>query len=340
MDEIKPKKRGRPKLTPEKVIMNKLGVGGLITDESLSVIIFGKGGLTKNYRIDEFSIKVNDKKVFTADTLDILDAVTHKMSEWWRREIKEGRVPEDFEIKSIREFISLAEYCNAREFPEEGFDTVVISDREIRQSAHKPYWNKDYIRKTIENIGRWTVKGMIPYRFAEDGLINIPCTGGLAEVFVASEKEPYSKYRSKRKLKGKFGKGKEENVYIVRFIGHWGTALAASVANRKVKVFPERFYKKLSANAKILWRALVAKEHINPVHLNIYQIARIFGWKEEVENIRERKGRIEKILKELKYLWFIDHFRRDDEEDDNPIHWHIWKRKNWFFEPKNIKEAN
>ncbi|MCK4827272.1 hypothetical protein KA005_66695 [bacterium] len=332
--------RGRPKLSPEKAIMQKVDAGGLTTEERLPIIIFGLGGLTKNYRIDDFSRKVNDKKVFTADTLDVLDAVTHKMSNWWRKEIKEGRIPEDFRIGNVEEFMGIVKYCDTEETPDEGFNTVIISDGQIRRSIYKPKWSKSYIQKTIENIGSWTMKGLLPYRFAEDGLVNIPWTGGLAEIGVASKLEQYSRYRSKRKLRGKFGKDAEENVYIVRFIGRWGITYAASVANRKVIVFPERFYRGLSANARIIWRAFCGKEYINPVVININQIAKILDWKEEVVSVRQRVIWIEKIFKELESYWFIERFARHDEKDNNPIHWHIWKRRNWFFKPKQIKEVN
>jgi hypothetical protein len=136
-------------------------------------------------------------------------------------------------------------------------------------------------------------------------------------------------------LRGRYGRGEEENVYIVRFIGRWGIAHALNVHNRKVIVMPERFYTRLSASQKILWRAISGKD-INPVILNTLQIARVLGWKEEVVNTRDRVRKIERILTGFKEEWFVDDFSRDVDDKGAIVFWYIWKRKDRFQEPKLI----
>lgn len=332
-EERKLKIKGRP--TKARALVRKVDAGGLTAERGLPIILFGLGGFTKKYKVEKLSRKVDDEKVFTSDTLDVLDAVNLKLSQWWRDKIKEGQIPEMDEIESVREFMGIVNYCDSIEYPKKDFFTAVISGGEIRSLIYRPHWSKSYIRKTIKNIGRWSLDGDVPVYSREDNWIYVPHTGGFAEVTVANEGKQYHTYRSGRKLRGKYGKGKEENVYIVRFIGRWGIAHALNVHNRKVIVMPERFYIKLSASQKILWRAISGKD-INPVILNILQIARILGWQEEVVSPRDRVRKIEKILTGFKEEWFVDDFSRDVDDKEGVVFWYILKRKDWFQDPKLI----
>jgi hypothetical protein len=63
------------------VVMKLIKEGGIATDRRMPIILFGFGGATKNYKITEVSRRVNNERIFTSQTLDILDAVSHKATE-------------------------------------------------------------------------------------------------------------------------------------------------------------------------------------------------------------------------------------------------------------------
>lgn len=86
-EERKLKIKGRP--TKARALVCKVDAGGLTAERGLPIILFGLGGFTKKYKVKKLSHKVGGEKVFTADTLDVLDAVNFKLSQWWRDKIKE-----------------------------------------------------------------------------------------------------------------------------------------------------------------------------------------------------------------------------------------------------------
>lgn len=331
------------KPTKEETILFMSKAGGLATEERLPIIIFGLGGEVKNYRIDNISRTVNEKKVFTSATLDLLDAVTHKMTKWWREALEKGNVPDKFEVSTIEQFMALVRRSDSikfMEFIDEEFAAVAISDGEIRDCLGKPHWSSCLIKGKIKNIGRWSLDGEVPVFSAEDGWINVPLTGGFAEVLVASEEERYFKYRSDRLLRGEFGKGREENVYVVRFIGTWGTAYALSVFNRNVRLFPKRFYTDLSKNAKMLFRAVCGKEGLDVTFINIIQIAKILDWRLPLTNISQRISIAQGIWKELYTHGFIIKESLKRYKDKEEAFWCIKRRKDWFNPPKELDGAN
>lgn len=329
-------KKGKVKKSKQERIDSMVKAGGIVTEERLPYIIFGLGGVVKDYEIKSISRRVNDKKVFTSDTLDILDAVAHKLYISYIKEIKETEVSKELNIRTIEEFTLFEEHFSKKCFikrPDKRMNIIIISDEEIRKFIGKSRYSGDQIRERTKNLGRITLEGTLPIFFGKDGWTNVSVTGGFAEVWVASEKEEYFRFRSKRKLRGE-GKGREENVYIVRFIGSWGTAYLFNVLNRRVTIFPPRFYRQLSANAKMLFRAICGK----PVSIiNIHQISKILDWEEEVVNISKRVIAIEKLWAELRQEGFINKPKKYERE--GVIFWRVERRKDWFNLPKQLEKV-
>lgn len=320
------------KETQDDIVMELIKKGGIATDRRMPIILFGFGGVTKNYKITEVSRKVNNERVFTSQTLDILDAVSHKATEWWRDGIEKDSIPEQFELRSIEDVIALSkEKCIETSEPD--FATVIISDGEIRGFIKKNL-SASQIKKSIKNIGRFTLEGEAPLFLKGDGWINLPLTGGFAEVWVASEEKRYHKYRSTRKLRGMDGEHKEENVYIIRFIGTWGLCYMLNLFNRRVRVFPPRFYSDLSADAKMLFRAICGKEDLEFTFINIIQITKIFDWKAQTtkRNIYRRILRIESLFNELYKNGFLTSYQKYGRREKT--YWKVQVRKNWFNPPR------
>lgn len=337
---VKKMKGGKYGLSKEETMESMVKAGGIVTEERMPYIIFGLGGVVKSYEIKKISRTVNGKKIFTSDTLDILDAVAHKVYQRYQKKIKQLRAAGEstkVELRNVEELIALAESYNKKKFiksPKRHFSTVVISEGEIRKFVNKPNYSTSQITERVKNIGHFTLEGTVPIFCGRDGWINVPVTGGFAEVWIAKEEERYFKYRSKRKLRGK-GKGREENVFIIRFIGTWGTAYMLNILNNYVTVFPPRFYKDLSASAKTMFRAICGK---GVSIINIHQINKIFDWEEPMKNVPQRIIRIEKIWKELYKHGFIKKFTRYKKEDGT-IYWRVERRKNWFNPPRQIEKT-
>jgi hypothetical protein len=322
------------KETQDDVVMKLIKKGGIVTDRRMPIILFGFGGATKNYKITEVSRRVNNQRVFTSQTLDILDAVSHKATEWWRDAIEKDSIPECFELNGIEEVFALSKE-KFIETSEPDFATVIISDGEIRGFIKKNL-SASQIKKSIKNIGRFTLEGEAPLLFKSGRWINLPLTGGFAEVWVASEEKRYHKYRSTRKLRGKYGEHKEENVYIIRFIGTWGLCYMLNLFNRKVRVFPPRFYSDLSADAKMLFRAICGKEDLEFTFINIIQIVKIFDWKAQTtkRNIYRRILRIESLFNELYKNGFLTNYQKYGKREKT--YWKVQVRKNWFNPPRKL----
>ena len=170
----------KPEKTQDDIVMELIKKGGIATDRRMPIILFGFGGVTKNYKITEVSRRVNNERVFTSQTLDFLDAVSHKATEWWREAIEKDSIPEQLELKSIEDVIALSKEKSI-ETSEPDFATVIISDGEIRGFIKKNL-SASQIKKSIKNIGRFTLEGEAPLFFKGDGWINLPLTGGFAEV--------------------------------------------------------------------------------------------------------------------------------------------------------------
>ena len=318
--------------TQDDKVMKLIKEGGIATDRRMPIILFGFGGATKNYKITEVSRRVNNERVFTSQTLDILDAVSHKATEWWREAIEDNSIPEQFELRSIEDVIALSKEKSI-ETSEPDFSTVIISDGEIRGFIKKNL-SASQIKKSIKNIGRFTLEGEAPLLFKEGRWINLPLTGGFAEVWIASEEKRYHKYRSTRKLRGKYGEHKEENVYIIRFIGTWGLCYMLNLFNRRVRVFPPRFYSDLSADAKMLFRAICGKEDLEYTFINFIQITKIFDWKAHTtkRNIYRRILRIESLFNELYKNGFLTNCQKYGKREKT--YWKVQVRKNWFNPPR------
>ena len=226
---VKKMKGGKYGLSKQETIELMVKAGGIATEERMPYIIFGLGGVVKSYEIKKISRTVNGKKVFTSDTLDILDAIAHKAYTLYqkkRKQLRDAGEPTKVELKNVEELVGLAEHYDKKKFIKSAkhhFSTIVISEVEIRKFVNKPNYSTSQITERVKNIGHFTLEGTVPIFCGKDGWINVPVTGGFAEVWIAKEEERYFKYRSKRKLRGK-GKGREENVFIIRFIGTWGTA--------------------------------------------------------------------------------------------------------------------
>jgi len=335
---VKKMKGGKYGLTKSETIQSMVNAGGTVSEERMPYIIFGLGGVVKSYEIKKISRTVNGKKVFTSDTLDILDAVAHKVYQSYQKSIEKNKKPVCKELESVEELVGFAEFCDKEKFikfPDQEFNTVVISEGEIRKFVNKPNYSTSQITERVKNIGHFTLEGTVPIFCGKDGWINVPVIGGFAEVWIAKEEERYFKYRSKRKLRGRFGKGREENVFIIRFIGSWGLAYVLNILSNNVTVFPPRFYKDLSANERMMFRAICGK---GVSIINIHQINKIFDWEEPMKNVPQRIIRIEKIWKNLYKHGFIKKFT--GYKKDGTIYWRVERRKNWFNPPRQIKETD
>ena len=307
--------------------------GGLVTDREWPIYLFG---LTRDEHEDWFIRKVCGHDL-NAITLDMLNAVTHKMSEWWTDELEEtGKMPRKLNQTEFDELWRISD----------GAIEVIIRESEIRKFLKKNY-PKEFIYKHMKRIGHISLEGRAPVAWRQDRFGQYHWTicevaGGFADVICVTDPpfdvpERFCGLRLPLRKKGRW-KGTEEDVYVVRFIGTWGKAFAASVLNQRVKMMPERFYKYLSPTAKLLCRVITGTNY-SPITLDIVQCAEILSWKPEKMNIPLKAILIEKALKELVRYFLVDKIS-DRKGKGESTCWTIWKRKNWFYLPEPEKQSD
>jgi hypothetical protein len=304
--------------------------GGLVTDREWPVYLFG---LTRDENEDWFIRKVYGYDL-NAITLDMLNAVTHKLSEWWRDELDEtGTMPQPLTKEEFDDVLI------------DGAIQIIIRESEIRQFLKRPNYSKKFIHDHMDSIGTIALKGIAPtqWSFKGDegkyGWKNKPVTGGFAEVICVNDPEHRDNEKHQRRRlppreKGRW-KDTEEYVYVVRFIGEWGKSFAASVLNKRIKMMPERFYRYLSPTAKMLFRVIGGTDY-SPITLTLDQCSKILGWKPETTNMTLRITLISRALEGLVKYYFVSSFKSEPKGKPT-THWVIWKKKNWFYPPE-LKE--
>ncbi|TET68094.1 MAG: hypothetical protein E3J56_11820 [Candidatus Aminicenantes bacterium] len=144
----------KKKKKPDGSIKAMVKTGGLVTDREWPIYLFG---LTKKEGEDWLIRKVGGYDL-SAMTLDMLNAVTHKMSEWWKDELEEtGEMPPKL---------------NRAEFDElwlssDGAIEVFIKESEIRKFLKKNY-PKEFIYKHMKRIGHISLEGRAPVDWRQD----------------------------------------------------------------------------------------------------------------------------------------------------------------------------
>lgn len=307
--------------------------GGLVTDREWPIYLFG---LTRDEHEDWFIRKVCGHDL-NAITLDMLNAVTHKLSEWWREELEEtGELPRPLNKEEFENVLI------------DGAIQIIIRESEIKKFLKRPNYSKKFICDHMERIGTIALKGIAPtqWSFKGDegkyGWKNKPITGGFAEVICVNDPEYRDNEKYQRKLlpprkKGRW-KGKEEYVYVVRFIGTWGKSFAASVLNQRIKMMPERFYKYLSPTAKMLCRVVVGTNY-SPITLTLDQCSKILSWKDAKRDATLKRTLITRALEGLVKYYFISSFK-PEPEGKQTAQWVIFKKKNWFYPPELEKRSD
>ena len=321
------------KKKPDSSIKAMVKAGGLVTDREWPIYLFG---LTRDEGEDWLIRKVGGYDL-NAIMLDMLNAVTHKLSEWWREQLDEtGTMPKPLTKEEFDDIWLQGD----------GAIEVFIRESEIREFLKKDY-PKEFIYKHMKNIGHISLEGNAPVDWKQDHLGQYrwtmrPVTGGFADVICVTDPpfevpERFQGLRLPPRKKGRW-KGTEEDLYVVRFIGTWGKAFTASVLNRRVKMMPERFYQHLSPTAKMLFRVLSGTTY-SPVTLDIVQCAKILSWKPEKMNIPLKAILVERAWKELMRYFLVD--KISDRKGKRELTcWTIWKRANWFYLPEPEKQSD
>lgn len=319
-----------------KRIMAMVKRGGLVTDRLWPIYLFG---LTREENEDWFIRKVFGHDL-NAITLDMLNAITHKLSEWWLDELEEkGTLPQKL---TAQEFKELWNECD-------GSIEVYIKESEIRKFLKKDY-PKEFIYKHMKRVGHISLEGRAPVEWKRDQRDPMgrfrwtvcEVTGGFADVIClrdppSAETKKFQKYRLPVREKGRW-KGTEEDLYVVRFIGTWGRGFALHILNQRIKMLPERFYRYLSPTAKMLCR-IVTGTNYSPITLTLDQILKMLGWKGELTNMSLRKTLITRAWEQLEKYYFIKTFKSEPENKPT-THWVIWKRGGWFYEPEPTKQSD
>lgn len=303
--------------------------GGLVTDKEWPIYLFGLtgGGGWLIEKVHGFELN--------PITLDMLNVVTHKLSEWWREEFLEtGKMPKPLTQKEFDEI------------KERGAIEIIIRDSEIKRHLKKDY-SKDFIYKHIKKIGTIALEGKAPVKWERDSYSGNyhwalrEITGGFAEVICVNDPDPFvdERYRPLRpppRKKGRW-KGIEENVYVVRLIGTWGLAFAGAVLNQRVRMLPEKFYRFLSLTEKMIFRVISGTRY-SPVTFDVIQCAKMLGWKTKKINVSLKGLLISRALDNLVKYQFINSFKKEGRKDST--RWTIWKRRGWFFPLESKQQSD
>ena len=299
--------------------------GGIITDKEMPIALLGISG------VEQYGIKKVYGNILNAITLDFLNMVTHKARELWLSRIDRdneteitGRILEEIwaDIPNMFNMITISEY-EIKEFFEKKF--------------RKKYGDSGLIYKHMKNIGTISLDGLIPIRYEKDGekcWQYLDVTGGFAEVHCTTDDNLPEWYKKFREIieKGKF-KGEGKRIFIVRFIGTWGFNFVLNILNDRLRIFPPRFYKNLSPNARQLFRMISARKNKRGV-FTIQQLRKLFKWVGDWDNISDQISKIEKIWEELKASenCFINWFNRKNEGEETK--WSYERNESWFYLPK------
>jgi len=299
--------------------------GGVITDKEMPIALLGICG------VEKYGIKRIYGDILNAVTLDFLNMVTHKAREHWLSRIDRSNETEI--TGGILEEI-WADVPNM-------FNMIIISEYEIRKffkkKFNKIYGNSALIYRHMKNIGTISLDGLIPVQYEKDGekcWHHLDVTGGFAEVHCTTDDNLPEWYKKYRKIidKGKL-KGEEKRIFIVRFIGTWGFNFVLNVLNDRVRIFPPRFYKNLSPNARQLFRMISARKNKRGT-FTLLQLRKLFKWAGDWGNTLDQISKIEEIWKELKVSEnrFINWFNRKNEGEG--IEWSYERNESWFYLPK------
>lgn len=303
--------------------------GGIVTDKEMPIALLGISG------VEQYGIKKVYGNILNAVTLDFLNMVTHRARERWMTQI-------DIDGGEIT-WTMLEEIW--AEIPNM-FNMIIISEYEIRKffekKFRKKYGDSALIYKHMKNIGSISLDGLIPVRYERDGQKcwhHLDVTGGFAEVHCTTDDNLPEWYEKFREIidKGKL-KGEEKRIFIVRFIGTWGLNYVLNVINDRVRIFPPRFYKNLSPNARQLFRMISARKNKRGT-FTLQQLHKLFKWVGDWGNILKQISDIEKIWGELKSSEnrFIHWFNRKNEGEE--IEWSYERNEGWFYLQKGEKNV-
>jgi hypothetical protein len=189
----------------------------------------------------------------------------------------------------------------------------------------------------MKNIGKIWLEGSIPVIRVDGEWSSMDLTGGFAEVVCTTDKKipewakDYCSFISRG-----FFKGKEKRIYIVRFLGTWGFNFVLNILNDRLRVFPSRFYRNLSPNARQLFRVIAGRPYDRGT-FTLKELQELFGWKDDWGNLSNQISEIEKPWDELKAernFFVIWSERRGKGE---ATEWTYERRKSWFILPKKMK---
>lgn len=312
---------------PAAVIARKAELGGVASENLTAELLYGP---TKKFKVSgDLRIRMDGKRIVNADTWDTLDVLAHKITQMWIEDLKkQGIVP-------LREKFSEGELQLLLSQTEIPTFVIVSFEEHKRLLGQMASSSRARIIKQTKSVGNLHYEGNLSFPTKDHGRVSFYVNGSFADIYIPEDEESWDWVRSSPQFAAQADKLEKGGGYIINLTGHiWGMLFFLNALNRNIRMLPPRFYKELSASAKLLFRLTLAKAQ-GRVDLN--QIVKVMGWDPEVtpDGLRKRLNEIQKTWTELVEHGFIKKVPEAVEER-GLLTWHFERVVNWFEDQKTL----
>jgi hypothetical protein len=311
----------------EGIVLRKIEAGGVASENLTAELLFGE---SKKFKVSgDLRIRMDGKRIVNADTWDTLDVLAHKITQMWIEDLKkQGIVPlrEEFSEGELQFFLSQTEIPTF----------VVISFEEHKRLlGQMASSSRARVTKQIKSVGNLHYEGNLSFPTKDHGRVSFYVNGSFADIYIPEDEESWDWVRSSPQFAAQAEKLEKGGGYIINLTGHiWGMLFFLNTLNRNIRMLPQRFYKELSASAKLLFRLTLVKAQ-GRVDLN--QIVKVMGWDPEVtrEGLRLRLKEVQETWIELVEHGFIKETPVPVAEEGILV-WHYERVPKWFDDQKTL----
>ena len=312
----------------EAVMIKKADAGGVPTEYMIAELLFGR---SDKYKVDgDVLIRINDKRVVTADTWDTLDVLAHNITELWMDDVRRsGELPVRQEF-TIEELQALAK---------SDMFVIVSWEKYKRLLGKSGSWDRKQCEAAVLTLKNLNYSGTLRFPTKDHGLVGFKVADSFAGIYIPEDEKSWDWVRDSAQYRTQARALEAGGGFIINFTGRiWGMLFFLNVLNREVGMLPKRFYTDLTAREKLLFR-LTRTQRKGAVSRE--QIMMIMGLKEKVseEGQRLRMIEIQKTWAGLKTKGFIKAVPEPVEETGT-IRWHYEHSKEWFSDPKTLGEIS
>jgi len=301
----------------EAVMIRRAEEGALSTENMIAEMLFGSLCKVSG----DVLIRINDRRVVTADTWDTLDVIAQHLTDLWMDHVKvKGLLPVKWEFTEEE----LQHLIHQTEFP----NFVIVSFERHKELLGKGRYSNKVIEKQVRTLKKLNYEGTIKFPTKDHGEVGFWVSDAFASILTPLDRFSWDWVKDSPQFKLQADSLETTGGYIINFTGHiWGMLFMLNVLNRNVRMLPKHFYTDLSARARLLYRLTLLRPR---GVLTLDQIVKVEGWKPKVsdEGLRQRLLQIQALWQELKDQHFVKQVPEREIEDGTSV-WH-YEHENLF----------